>query len=104
MGHQGDTISVDQMVIEPQERTGEQGDQLLYSAKVREEASNPKNRGRMVEADVCGVIHGCCGDTLEIYLSLDGERIKKATFMTDGRECRRSRDNFICYLLLHCIK
>ena len=63
MGHQGDETTVDQMVMEPQERIGEQGDQLVYSAKVREETSNLKNMGRMVEADVCGIIHGCCGDT-----------------------------------------
>jgi nitrogen fixation NifU-like protein len=74
------------MVMEPQERIGEQGDQLVYSAKIREEASNPRNMERMVEADVCGIIHGCCGDTMEVYLQLDGERIVKATFMTDGRE------------------
>lgn len=86
MGHQGDTITVDQMVMEPQERIGEREEPLSYSAKVREEASNPKNMECMVEADVCGIIHGCCGDTMEIYLQLDGERIKKATFMTDGRE------------------
>ena len=84
MGHQGDTTTVDPMRMEPRERIGEQGDQLVYSAKVREEASNPRNMERMVEADVCGVIHGCCGDTMEIYIQLDGERIKNATFMTDG--------------------
>ena len=79
-------MTVDQMVMELQERIGEQGDQPFYSAEVIKEAGNPKNMGRMVEADVCGIIHGCCGDTMEIYLQLDGERIKKATFMTDGRE------------------
>jgi nitrogen fixation NifU-like protein len=38
----------------------------------------------MPEPDVYGIVHGWCGDTMEIYLRLDGERIQEATFMTDG--------------------
>jgi NifU-like protein involved in Fe-S cluster formation len=84
--HEGEATVVDQMTWEPEVRMGEREAPLSYSAKVTAEASNPKNMGRMVEADVCAIIHGCCGDTMEIYLQLDGERIEKATFMTDGRE------------------
>jgi len=40
----------------------------------------------MSDPDAYGIIHGCCGDTMEIYLRLDGDRIEEATFMTDGRE------------------
>ena len=57
-----------------------------YSAKVIEESSNPSNMGPMSEPDAHGIIHGCCGDTMEIYLRLDGDRIEEATFATDGRE------------------
>ena len=57
-----------------------------YSAKVIEESSNPSNMGPMPEPDAHGIIHGCCGDTMEIYLQLDGDRIEKATFVTDGRD------------------
>jgi len=60
--------------------------QTLYSAKVIAESSNPSNRGRMPDPDACGIIHGCCGDTMEIYLRLDRDRIEEATFTTDGRE------------------
>ncbi len=60
--------------------------QMLYSAKVIAESSNPSNRGRMPDPDACGIIHGCCGDTMEIYLRLDGNKIEEATFATDGRE------------------
>ena len=56
----------------------------FYSAKVIEEFYHPKNLGRMPEPDARGLVHGWCGDTMEIYLRLDGERIKKATFVTDG--------------------
>lgn len=72
-------------VAEPQKRVNEQ--QIAgYSDKVLEEAASPSNMRRMAEADACGIIHGCCGDTMEIYLRLDAETIKDATFMTDGSE------------------
>lgn len=60
--------------------------QTLYSAKVTAESSNPINMARMPDPDACGIIHGCCGDTMEIYLRLNGDRIREATFTTDGHE------------------
>lgn len=60
--------------------------ETLYSAKVIAESSSPSNLGRMSDPDAQGIIHGCCGDTMEIYLRLDGDRIQEATFATDGRE------------------
>jgi len=56
----------------------------VYSDKTLEEFYNPKNLGRMSESDVRGLVHGWCGDTMELYLRLEGERIKEITFMTDG--------------------
>jgi nitrogen fixation NifU-like protein len=56
----------------------------VYSDKVAEEFYNPKNLGRMPEPDARGLVHGWCGDTMEIYLRLDGERVEEASFMTDG--------------------
>jgi len=55
-----------------------------YSDKVVEEFYYLKNLGRMPEPDACGIVHGWCGDTMEIYLRLNGEQIEKASFMTDG--------------------
>jgi nitrogen fixation NifU-like protein len=80
---QEEATDFDRMVAELQRQIVEQ-EQALYSAKVIEEANNPTNLGRMAEPDAYGIVHGWCGDTMEIYLRLDGERIKKATFMTDG--------------------
>ena len=71
-----DLTNAEQQIIEQE--------QALYSAKVIQEAHNPGNLGRMAGADAYGIVHGWCGDTMEIYLRLDGERIKGATFMTDG--------------------
>ena len=60
--------------------------QPIYSARVSAESSSPKNMANMSDPDAYGVIHGCCGDTMEFYLRLDGDRIVGATFATDGRE------------------
>jgi len=59
-------------------------ERALYSTRVIEEAYNPKNLGRMAQSDAHGRVRGWCGDTMEIYLRLDGKRIQEASFMTDG--------------------
>jgi nitrogen fixation NifU-like protein len=56
----------------------------VYSDKVVEEFYNPSNLGRLPEPDARGIVRGWCGDTMEIYLRLEGEKIQEATFMTDG--------------------
>jgi len=84
----------DQMIRDLQQEIAER-EEALYSDIVRREARAPKNMGRMADADLHGVVHGWCGDTMEIYLRLeDGEgespgsaqspTIKEATFVTDG--------------------
>jgi nitrogen fixation NifU-like protein len=83
MGHQGEETDFDRLVAELQQQIAEQ-ERALYSAKVIEEAYNPKNLGRVSRPDVYGIVHGWCGDTMEIYLRLNGHRIVEATFMTDG--------------------
>ncbi|MBN1317246.1 MAG: iron-sulfur cluster assembly scaffold protein [Anaerolineales bacterium] len=57
-----------------------------YSEKVLKEAADPNNMLRMEGADAAGIVHGCCGDTMEIFLRLDNGNIQEAAFMTDGRE------------------
>ena len=83
MGDQGKAAGFDHMVADLQRQVIEQ-ERALYSDKVIEEAHNPRNLGRMLEPDACGIVRGWCGDTMEIYLRLDGERITELTFMTDG--------------------
>jgi nitrogen fixation NifU-like protein len=73
----------DRSMEELQQQVTEQA-RAVYSDKVVDEFYNPKNVGRMPEPDARGLVHGWCGDTMEIYLRLDGERIKEATFVTDG--------------------
>jgi len=83
MEHQEETIDFDRMVAELQRQIIEQA-RAMYSAKVIEEFDHPKNLGRMSAPDACGIVHGWCGDTMEIYLRLNGDRIREAAFMTDG--------------------
>jgi nitrogen fixation NifU-like protein len=83
MGHREETMDFDRVIADLQSKIIEQ-ERALYSAKVIEEAHNPSNVGRIPEPDAYGIVHGWCGDTMEIYLRLDGERIQEATFMTDG--------------------
>jgi nitrogen fixation NifU-like protein len=82
-GRMGMSTDFDRSVEELEQRVIEQA-RALYSPKVVEEFYNPENLGRLRNPDAYGLVHGWCGDTMEIYLRLDGERIKEATFVTDG--------------------
>jgi nitrogen fixation NifU-like protein len=73
----------DRMVDELQQEIIER-ERQLYSATVLREASNPKNVGLIPDADLHGVVQGWCGDTMEIFMRLNGGTIKEASFITDG--------------------
>jgi len=77
------TTDFDRFVDDLQQQIIEQA-RAVYSDKVIEAFYNPKNMGPMPEPDAYGVVHGWCGDTMEIYLRLNGERIEHACFITDG--------------------
>jgi nitrogen fixation NifU-like protein len=77
------TDDFDRLIEQLQREVMEQA-RAIYSEKAIEAFHNPKNVGRMPVPDACGIVHGWCGDTMEIYLPLDGECIERATFMTDG--------------------
>jgi nitrogen fixation NifU-like protein len=73
----------DRMVNQLQQEIAER-ERKLYSETVRREASHPKNVGLIPGADLHGVVHGWCGDTMEITLRLNGGTIEEAAFITDG--------------------
>jgi len=83
MEHQEETTDFDRMVAELRREIIEQA-RAIYSAKAIEEFHHPKNLGRMSAPDARGIVHGWCGDTMEIYLRLNGDEIQEATFVTDG--------------------
>ncbi|KAA0002516.1 MAG: iron-sulfur cluster assembly scaffold protein [Thermoplasmata archaeon] len=55
----------------------------IYSPIVIKEWRNPSNIGK-IKANAFAVVTGKCGDTMEIYLSIEDEMIKDASFLTDG--------------------
>ena len=81
-GQEG-TSGLDRFVAELQQEIDAR-EREIYSARVIEEARNPRNLGRMAKPDAHALVRGWCGDTMEIYLRLKGQQIQKATFVTDG--------------------
>jgi nitrogen fixation protein NifU and related proteins len=55
-----------------------------YSKKVVDLWLNPQNMGSLEQPDGYAKIKGPCGDTMEIFLRITGNRITRATFTTDG--------------------
>jgi nitrogen fixation NifU-like protein len=59
-------------------------EEALYSETVIREARNPSNVGSIANADLHGIVHGWCGDTMEVFIRLGSDTIEEATFVTDG--------------------
>ncbi len=61
---------------------------MMYTEKVIEEFTNPpQNVGELTDADGVGEAGGsptCGGDTMKIYLKVEGDRIADARFRTFG--------------------
>lgn len=63
--------------------------QKSYGSKEPEKTSPSIKFGRLPEATSSARVTGPCGETMEIYLQIDGEEIKDGSFYTDG--CGASR-------------
>jgi nitrogen fixation NifU-like protein len=81
--NQETTEGFDRFVEELQQEVDEKA-RAAYSAKLIDEAYHPSHIGRMDAPDAYGRSMGWCGDMMEFYLRLDGERVEVAKFMTDG--------------------
>lgn len=55
-----------------------------YTETVIDHAQNPRNVGRIPNADGSAIITGPCGDTMDIWLKVKDNTIKEITFWTDG--------------------
>ena len=55
-----------------------------YSAKAIQHGRHPTNVGRMEDPDAHAVRLGWCGEVMEMYVRLEGDRISEATFWADG--------------------
>jgi nitrogen fixation NifU-like protein len=56
----------------------------VYSEKVIKRWLNPRNLGQIRNADGFASIKGPCGDTMQISFKVQGGRLSKIKFMTDG--------------------
>jgi nitrogen fixation NifU-like protein len=59
----------------------------VYSEKTIDHFLNPRNLARIPEPDGFASITGPQGNTMEIYLNVNGGKIMNATFWTDGCGC-----------------
>jgi nitrogen fixation NifU-like protein len=56
----------------------------IYSETAIEHSMNPRNLGDMEDADGFAKVIGPCGDTMLIWLKVNGNTIINASFLTDG--------------------
>jgi len=61
-----------------------QGMRKTYSEAVVEHSMNPKNLGELEGANGFARVTGPCGDTMSIWLRINGASIFNASFTTDG--------------------
>jgi nitrogen fixation protein NifU and related proteins len=55
-----------------------------YGQRGFERWRNPRYRGVLENPDGYARITGSCGDTMQIFLRFQNDRVKEATFQTDG--------------------
>ncbi len=63
--------------------------QEIYGEKGLKRWQNPQFNGKLDDADAYGRITGKCGDTMEVFLCFDNNRVTKASSQSDG--CFSSR-------------
>ena len=56
----------------------------IYSEAVIEYSMNPRNLGELEDPDGFARVTGPCGDTMSVWLKVNGDTIINASFMTDG--------------------
>jgi len=55
-----------------------------YTETVIDHAMNPRNTGKISNADGFASITGPCGDTMQIWLKVNDGKVVDSTFWTDG--------------------
>ena len=77
------THRLDEFVNELQEQVLDQA-RAKYSDAVVTRWMNPSGHGSMTDPDGHARVTGPCGDSMEIFLRVEGDRIARASFLTDG--------------------
>ncbi|MEA3326972.1 MAG: iron-sulfur cluster assembly scaffold protein [Chloroflexota bacterium] len=55
-----------------------------YAPAAQEIIITRENMGKLEKPDLFGSVRGCCGDSIQIELRLEGDVIQDARFQTDG--------------------
>ena len=77
------TDMLDQLAEQLQSKIDE-NEAEAYSGRTLEEARHPSNFGPMENADGTARRTGTCGDTMEMFVKVEGDRLVGITFVTDG--------------------
>ena len=72
----------------------------VYSEEVIERWLNPKYMGEMESPHGHGKVTGICGDTVQIFLRIDNNRITDARFITDGCATTIAAGSMACELAM----
>jgi nitrogen fixation NifU-like protein len=72
-----------------------------YGEKVYERWRNPRFQGPMENPNGHGRITGSCGDTMQIFLSLQDGIVRKASYVTDGCGCSAVCASVACELAVN---
>lgn len=75
-------------------------EERIYSETVRREATFPFHMERMTEYHGRSRYTGPCGDTMEIFLRVDGGRIADASFLTDGCAATKAVGSMLMRLII----
>lgn len=77
-------MSEDQKWFDELEETLVEEARKTYSAKVMDHFENPRNLGKMDDADAYTMMSGICGDTIAIFVKMENGNIARASFLTNG--------------------
>jgi nitrogen fixation protein NifU and related proteins len=75
--------SLDEFVDQLQDKINTEAKEVLGEQGFKRWQS-PQFRGKMENFNAHGRITGTCGDTMEIFLKIENDSIKEASYLTDG--------------------
>ena len=83
MSEKSEAFDLDELVKNIEEAVLEEAREI-YTEKTLEEAYNPKNVGELETSSGAARVTGPCGDTLQIHIKVEENKIVDCKFITDG--------------------
>ena len=74
---------MDKLISNLQSKIDEE-EALVFSRTVLYEAHHPQNYGTIEDPDGKATRTGSCGDTMEMFVKVEGDRVVEVKFTTDG--------------------